>query len=281
MALTTIPEKDFDELVRNIHEKNSGSNFSWEEVEKDRANTSYRDILNYMKTTNVKKIGTGSSRTAFFLPEGSVKGNPSVPSCFKVAKNKKGVAQNKAEINLFRSYGEKRACFPELYEADDVNEYYIQTEVGKKLNKNKNQLKDYFADWNRFVIDMKMGNAKYPPYYFFGTPSDLESFENDWDYTYHIFKMVKALNEPGLIAGWGEDPEYVLDDIADISDEFPKYKSIVEMFRFSVEGGWKQGIFDDLSMNTDNWAFVVRNGEYCLLPIDYGFTNEVQKQFYF
>lgn len=279
MALTVIPEKDFDELVKGVHEKSDGSNFSWEEIEKDRAHTSYKDILNYMKTTNVKKIGTGTSRIAFFLPQGSVKNNPSVPSCFKVAKNKKGVAQNKAEIDLFRSYGEKKPCFPELYEADDVNEYYIQTEVGKKLNKNKNQLKEYFEDWNRFVIDVKMGNNRYPPYYFLGTPSDLESFENDWDYTYHIFKMVKALNEPGLIAGWGEEPDYIIDNMEDIAKEFPKYKSIVEMLRFSVEGGWEKGIFGDLSMNTGNWAFVVRNGEYCLLPIDWGFTNEVQSMY--
>lgn len=275
MALTVIPEKDFDELVKGVHEKSIGNAFSWEEIEKDRAHTSYKDILNYMKTTNVKKIGTGSSRTAFFLPQGSVRDNPSVPSCFKVAKNKKGVAQNKAEIELYRTYGKKKLCFPELYESDDLNEYYIQTEVGKKLNKNKNQLKEYFDDWNRFVIDVKMGNDDYPPYYFLGTPSDLESFENDWDYTYHIFKMVKALNEPGTIAGWDE-PDAILDNIEDISKAFPKYRSIVEMLWFSVEGGWEKGIFSDLSMNMDNWAFVVRNGEYCLLPIDWGFTNEVQ-----
>ena len=281
MALTVIPEKDFGELVSSVNEDNASLKpFSWDEVKQDQNSSTYRDILNYMKTTNVKKIGSGSSRIAFFLPPGSVKDNSSAPSCFKVAKNKKGIAQNDAEISLYDQYGKNKPCFPELYEADTVHKYYIQTEVGKAVNKKKFQLKEYFMDWNKYVIDMKMGNASYPPYYYLGSASELEPFLRNYEYMYHIYKMAEALNVKGRVAGWGDDPEYVLDDLDDIAREFPKYNTVVETLRFSVEGGWEKGMFDDFAMNDSNWAFVIRNGEQCLLPIDWGFTNEVQEKYY-
>lgn len=278
MALTVIPEKDFEELVGKVNEASSGIAFSWEELEKDKANTSYRDILNYMKSTNVKKIGTGSSRTAFFLPPGSVKEDSSVPSCFKVAKNKKGVAQNEAEISLYSKYGKKKPCFPELYESDEANKYYIQTEVGRALNKKKTELKDFFSDWNDFVSNMKRESNGKLPYYYFGG-EDFQ-FKDNSEYTWHLFQMAKALNEEGFLSYWSDDPQYIVDELSEISDEFPKYGPIVDFFRFSIEGGWKEVEYGDFAVNDNNWAFVLRNGEYTLIPIDWGFTKEIAEKYY-
>ena len=273
MALTVLPIEEYESLVKGgtNEAKHMKFRFDWNVVEKDYAR-SYRDIITYMSTTDVKLIGAGSGRTAFFLPPGDWKKDKTTPVCFKVAKNKKGVAQNKVEINLFNKYGKTYTCFPELFEYDRKNQYYMLTEVGRPLQ--DDELKHYFKMWNEYIEDMLMNSDGTEPFYYFS-----ETGAN-FDFTNHIYEICEGLNERGRVRGWYENKEEVVEDIERISSQFPQYKTITDLIRFSIEGGWNEVVYDDFAMNDSNWAMLVRNGTQYLLPIDYGFSDEVAKQFY-
>ena len=277
MALTVIPIKEYELLTKNANEASKNKiRFSWDIVEKDYSK-SYRDILSYMSMTDVKKIGSGSGRTAFFLPPGDWKKDRSTPICFKVAKNKKGVAQNKVEIDLFSEYGKQYSCFPEMFEYDKNNQYYLLTEVGRPLK--DGELANYFMSWNSYIEDMLFDSYGRAPFYYFDCINSTAGQFNE-SFTEHVYEICKALNVSGIQRGWTEDPQSVLDDMDRISKEFPKYSGLTSLFRFSVDGGWKKIRFDDFSANVQNWAIVTRNAEELLIPIDYGFSDEVVKQFY-
>jgi len=273
MALTVIPIEDYKKLVNGEtnEAKHMKFHFDWNIVEKDYSR-SYRDILTYMSTTDVKLIGTGSGRTAFFLPPGDWKKDKTTPVCFKVAKNEKGVAQNKVEIGLFDKYGKRYSCFPEMFEYDRNNEYYMLTEVGRAPE--RGELKRYFRLWNDYVQDMLLDSSGTEPFYYF---SDTDY---NFDFTNHIFDICEALNVKGKVKGWFENREEVFYDIERIAKEFPQYNTIVDLIRFSMDGGWKEVRFDDFAMNDANWAVLVRDGTQYLLPIDYGFSSEVVEKYY-
>ena len=270
MALTVIPIEDYKSLLNGTNEAKK-LRFSWNTVEKDYSK-SYKDILSYMSMTDVKLIGEGSGRTAFFLPPGDWKKDKTTPVCFKVSKNEKGVAQNKVEIDLFTEYGKVYSCFPEMFEYDRNNKYFMLTEVGRAPQ--KGELKRYFKLWNDYVQDMLMNSDGTEPFYFF--------FDTDYnfDFTNHIYKICEGLNVDGKVKGWFENKEEVLEDIERISTQFQQYKTITDLIRFSTEDGWEKVRFDDFAMNDANWAMVVRNGMQYLMPIDYGFSHEVVDTYY-
>lgn len=273
MALAVLPIEEYESLLKGgtNEAKHMKFRFDWNVVEKDYSR-SYKDILTYMSTTDVKLIGSGSGRTAFFLPSGDWKKDKTAPVCFKVAKNNKGVAQNKVEIDLFSKYGKIYSCFPEMFEYERKNKYYILTEVGR--DPQKGELKHYFKMWNEYVEDMLMGSDGAEPFYYF---SDTDY---NFDFTNHIFEICEGLNVDGKVKGWFENREEIVEDIERISSQFPQYKTITDLIRFSIEGGWKEVRFDDFAMNDANWAMLVRDGTQYLLPIDFGFSDEVVKQFY-
>lgn len=277
MALTVIPIEDYRQLVGETNEeKHMKFHFDWNVVEKDYSR-SYKDILTYMSITDVKMIGTGSGRTAFFLPAGDWKKDKTAPVCFKVAKNMKGVAQNKVEIDLFNKYGKQYSCFPEMFEYDRNNQYYLLTEVGRALR--HGELNRYFKFWNEYVKDMLMNSDGTEPFYYF--PEDVYGFETgNLDFMQRIYDICEGLNKKGKVKGWYENKEEIVEDIERISSQFPQYKTITDLIRFSIEGGWEKVRFDDFAMNDANWAMVVRNGTQYLLPIDFGFSDEIAKQFY-
>jgi hypothetical protein len=80
------------------------------------------------------KLGAGSSRTAFIIPDN---GRETV---LKVAKNKKGMAQNEAEVDILTDgYVGKLDIVIPIVDYDKVNPQptWIQTEKATKLNKKR------------------------------------------------------------------------------------------------------------------------------------------------
>ncbi len=79
-----------------------------------------------------KKIGTGSSRVAFIIP---FEGRDTV---LKVAKNKKGIAQNEKEVGYLDDMYIP-ACVIPLIDYDKEHEHprWIQTEKAEKLTASK------------------------------------------------------------------------------------------------------------------------------------------------
>ena len=110
--------------------------------------TSFAEQLKYAIERS-KKIGTGSSRVAFEIP---YEGRPTI---LKIAKNKKGLAQNnkEADYGLYRMYPD--ITIP-LIDFDEKNDepLWIHFEKAEKLNNAKFKLLTGF-DFNTFGMCLR------------------------------------------------------------------------------------------------------------------------------
>ena len=95
----------------------NSSNFSLEELH---SLTSYAKMMNYCKD-RLEYIGAGTARIVFLLDENKV---------LKLAKNKKGLAQNEAEWDMRN----ESSFTPEMYDVDD-NDLWIIAQKAEKLTK--------------------------------------------------------------------------------------------------------------------------------------------------
>ena len=151
--LTVLPPTEFKQLIVGLSESSENYKFSYNDLTENHAET-YSDVIDYMHGSNCKFVGKGSSRLAFFIPPRSIQQDRSIPCCLKVAKNKPGVAQNHAEVDIFNKYGIKTECFPELFDYDKNKYYFILTEVGERIFDEINTLSRYFKEWNKFKHEL-------------------------------------------------------------------------------------------------------------------------------
>jgi hypothetical protein len=103
-----------------------------------KSNTSFASRLRYAQE-RAKKIGTGSSRVAFEIEH---EGRPTI---LKIAKNKKGLAQNDYESQMFNDYyATGLGIFIPAIDHDEENEppTWIHTEKAEKIK--PNQFKQFF-----------------------------------------------------------------------------------------------------------------------------------------
>lgn len=94
------------------------------------ADQTFKNRLQYA-LERAKKLGTGSSRVAFTI---ELEGRPTV---LKVAKNRKGVAQNEAEVSVLDDgyLGRLDIVIPLIdYDQKNPSPLWIQTELAKKVN---------------------------------------------------------------------------------------------------------------------------------------------------
>ena len=89
-------------------------------MEKFNSITSYRGKIQYAQT-NLKRISSGSSRIAYMIDDTKV---------LKLAKNKKGVAQNQTETDWSM---EKWGVTAKIFEADTENNFWLEMELAKKV----------------------------------------------------------------------------------------------------------------------------------------------------
>lgn len=94
---------------------------------------SFAKRVQYAKL-RAKQIGTGSSRVAFIIPDN---GRDTI---LKVAKNKKGMAQNKAEVDILSDnfIGKMDIVIPLIdYDKKNPSPTWMQTEKAEKIKSNK------------------------------------------------------------------------------------------------------------------------------------------------
>lgn len=269
-----IPEEQYNELTSNISEASEIKKFSIDDFEdfiKNEINTSAKfdekgvyEIISYLKGTNVKYIGQGSSRISFFIPSGSLI-DSSAPCCLKIAKNIAGCAQSLAEIKLFNSH--KYECFPKLFEYDSTGKYMI-TEIAKKLS--DRYMKIYAGEWNENVLNLNSHSKCLID----------TSFD---DTTEAIMELVKQFNRET-----SEKLKYFIDDlynnicnkiIIPITNQNKKFTSLKSLIEFSKNVGWNEVMPNDLEFN-ENWGLVTRNKINMPIPVDWGFTKEVSEKYY-
>lgn len=119
----------------------------------------FKSRFDYCKQTLGKPIGNGSSRIVWKLNDKLV---------IKLAKNKKGLAQNQAEINLLKNNLYKN-MFTKIYEFDNVNYQWLITEKAQKLTNNLTQkiLNIDYDTFEDFCISTWMSKPEFinQPYY--------------------------------------------------------------------------------------------------------------------
>jgi len=268
--LTVLPYEEYKKLLDKglSEDSKSNSSFNWNDMVS--SSGKYSLILDYVSGTDCRIVGDGSSRIAFYFPPGAYgKRKIEKPSCFKVAKAEKGVAQNKAEIHYMNKYGKKYACFPELYEYDYKNYFYELCEVGSKWTTNLLNPEEFFKEWNERIEkcerEKTLGNIRWRDC--FETNAKYSFFRKvigTFAFSYYDFKKLE---------------EIVSKVFVDLALEHEKYMPIVSFLELVIKLRDELALVDFTS--EENWALVERNGIHVPIPIDYGFTNEVRDKYYY
>lgn len=161
-----------------------------------------------------KQIGTGSSRVAFIIPDN---GRDTV---LKVAKNKKGMAQNAAEVDILSDnfIGKMDIVIPLIdYDKKNPSPTWIQTEKAEKIKSNK-QLAKLLGCRNPYDLVMAVNSQlgrqnKFKPSYSEiihllekdkKTEEEIERFK---EYVYQVCNLVANSTlipeDFGIAANWG------------------------------------------------------------------------------
>ena len=272
--LTVIPEQLYNEACSIVEDDSwvRYGGFDWDEM-LENAST-IKTLTAYMRSCYCPKLGKGSGRIAYLVKPGSKAGDGLTvdgPACFKIAKNMKGVAQNKAETKYLESL-KKYSFAPIIYNSNDAG-LFILVEAGTPVKGARSKkVMDYFKDWNDWAFDngfvdlgednnvnVSINNAagRAPNDNFFdGFLSDLY-FAADSENKKAVFAMLKEM-----------------------VDDLPKYKPIYDfvIWLYGENAAHDLEVLD--FVEPSNWAFVKRDNQEVLIPIDFGYTNEVRDTYY-
>lgn len=138
------------------------SSFKKDEFEKI---SSFQGKLNYA-VTHLKRIASGSARTVFSIDDSKA---------IKIAKNKKGLAQNSVEAE---GYIQNYDIVARVFDRDD-KDFWIEMELAKKLSpKRFKQITgvsiDDTAVYTRYSEAIHNGKRNVP-----STPSNIEELQNN------------------------------------------------------------------------------------------------------
>lgn len=271
--VTIVPKEAFDKLNGISEAKDAKKKFDYEDFKKEVIH--YSMAKDYLKDKQIEFVGKGSGRTAYMIPVGGCEGHQDRAVCLKIADNVKGIAQNKGEVNTIEKFGKDNACFPKLLGVDKRENISLMTELGRKVE--EKEFYEYFAKW--CDVSYKFFNKHN---YSSEELKDIElrgmneiSTGDDVFFILRSLKRIKRMGNPGKPI-----VKKVLDDFRKISEKYRKYVSFVSLFEVMFE---KEAVYDvalgDFA-ELDNWAFINRNGEEVLVPIDWGLTEEVKYQYY-
>lgn len=272
--LTTIPEELYENTCKNIAE-NDGlrfGGFDWDEMLKNAS--TIKTVTSYMKQANCQKLGAGSGRIAYLVKPGFIAGeNQKVDgvACFKVAKNMKGVAQNKEETKYLTDL-EEYSFAPILYNADEAG-LFVLVEAGTPVkNKWNKKVINYFKDWNDWAFDNGFVDL--------GEDNNVNvSINNAPGHSPNDNFFDGFLSDLYFDAD-SENRKAVFEELGEMVRDFPKYKPIYDFVNWLYE----DNAFHNLEVldfvEASNWAFVKRDNQEVLIPIDFGFTTEVREKYY-
>ena len=179
----------------------------------------------------LQKIGNGSSRVVFAVDDEKV---------LKVAKNKKGIAQNQEEMQEWRqNYYD---CFAKVYDASEDGIFLEMQAARRAKNSDFKRLTGYGFDvmcaWIQYTASLYMPTNR-PNYRdknfdkLFETPEWQEGLEN-----YNLFSAIHA---------------YLCDTCTESYGDFTRLSS---------------------------WGVVSENGEERLVLIDFGLTDKIYDEYY-
>jgi hypothetical protein len=283
--LTVLPEEEFLQLCEGVDEA-STRHFNWTTMLKWSDNR--KRINQYMATTDTKIIGSGSSRTAYYLPQGKYGPNKlETPACFKVANNGAGVAQNKLEISNLKQFGSDQwPCFPYLYNYDSSKGLFMLCEVGTPVYQARRIEGNYFDQWRDYSMQYSKAhggkNLKQSFDKYFGKfvaddlflPYDMHDFIPTFGYRLESLEKIKNARRPDA----KEVYEYTMGFINTIGTKFPKYNGIATTMKFCMEHPGQISASDFEA--SDNWAFVKRGRNFVAIPIDWGLNQKVWDKHY-
>jgi len=263
--LTIVSKEAFDELNRVVSE-DFEKKFPFDYNDFKEEVLHYSMVNDYLKNKMIEFVGTGSARTAYMIPKGGCKNVKRRAVCLKVAKNVKGIAQNKGEIKMLEDFNWKRnPCFPELFGIDKHTNISLLCEIGRKVD--SKEFDDFFSFWNDFRRNGFHEDAR-------REIPEIGTFDD-------VFVALKRIKRLKKMGNEGKEPmKRILDDFKRVAKADKKYVPFVSLFEvlFEKEAVYEISIGD--FAEKDNWAFVNRDNEDVLVPIDWGLTNEVANQYY-
>lgn len=203
-------------------------NFNMEELKNI---NSFVERVKYCNS-RLKYLGQGSSRRVYMVDD---------EKCLKMAKNRKGIAQNIEEINLGNDIY-AGSCFAKVYDYDQ-NGLFVEMELARKAKE---------SDFERLA----------------GIPFDCYC---DLIVRTAINYLPNNCQSRNWVTSSMEDTyNYVMDNI----DNFEFINQVIEyMYNFQVKA------YGDLQ-RISSYGVVKRNGQEELVIVDFGLTEDVFNNYY-
>lgn len=203
-------------------------NFNMEELKNI---NSFVERVKYCNS-RLKYLGQGSSRRVYMVDD---------EKCLKMAKNRKGIAQNIEEINLGNDIY-AGSCFAKVYDYDQ-NGLFVEMELARKAKE---------SDFERLA----------------GIPFDCYC---DLIVRTAINYLPNNCQSRNWVTSSMEDTyNYVMDNI----DDFEFINQVIEyMYNFQVKA------YGDLQ-RISSYGVVKRNGQEELVIVDFGLTEDVFNNYY-
>jgi hypothetical protein len=212
-------EMYFDENAPTLVDEDYPQSWSIEEFKKL---TSFNSRIKYCET-HLQRISSGSSRIVYKIDEEKV---------LKLAKNKKGLAQNEVEIEYSEDYL-LEGILAKIYEYDE-NNLWVEMELAQKLTKNefKRIVGFSFDDFAKAVNNVGVENTGRG----FKRQIDSELFSSMWDNEFitGIFDLIGSWGIPsgdlqrmssyGIVSG-DSNERVVLIDYGLTNDVYNTYYS--------------------------------------------------------
>ena len=229
-------------MRRFIKEMAYPSAFSFKELNDLRTYAAKKRYLD----THLEKIGAGSSRIVYRVDDEKV---------IKLAKNRKGLAQNEAEADK-SSY--PTDLFAKVYECDQ-NYYWIEMEVARKPK--KSDIKSLYGVSFELIADFIKKEYSYrggDVYKHKWISPSSRNFDKFWDDFWEA--------EGGGETLFFDISQKLIDLLTEIDSYFGDYYC-----NWADVADW---------MRLTNWGIVTRNGKEELVIIDNGLNDEIYKTHY-
>lgn len=295
--MITIPRDIFLKIQKNktIHE-DSEPQYSDDDLLKKIASMDFTRLSYWLyEYKYISYVGSGSSRTAFILNDGR---------CLKVAKNQKGLAQNKAEYEatVKLNGNGKYTCFSQIYAADTetwksmiveaATEVYAEDfEALLQFDEQFDSVEDQMAHHRNIDAGIATDAVLYAMVFKTGeTLANLKSSDPN--------KFLTQFNKYRSVVGHSMIKEQFVDsEIVPIArniinakitetrtnglhskPEF-SYMNLKSLVRFYEDHGTKIVTPGDLYQE-ENWGMTDRGNGAELIIIDAGLSEEVYNQYY-
>lgn len=217
----------------------------------------YRHCLRFMRKCKgeLKFVGEGSSRVCFCMQGGK---------CVKVAKNHKGIEQNKQEVKNC-VLGEKYACFPDFFEYDSKNWCSLVCECCSPATRSLIH-ETYGRDITVTTIVAALNDyidcgcslkAAYDELHAMKSGRQSDRISSEYDFIDEWSRM-------NILKSMLEDPSVRYDSL----------RALAQFYKDHGEDDQEMRLVDLEA--EDNWGIAIRHGVPTAVVIDAGFSFDVE-----